>query len=370
MILPYLIQKEFKQIFRTKVLPKIFIMMPLMLVTFLPFITTQEIKGIRFAVIDNDHSTTTSRIIQKLDASAYLSLSKVCNRYEQAMDDISYGRIDAIVEFPSEFEKSVVNGTDRASIKVDANTVNGTKGAMAGMYISQIIGSYFQGASQARLEQSPDKAMESSVRFMYNSNLDYKLYMTPGLFSVILLLIVGFLPALNIVSEKEKGTIEQINVTPISKLTFILSKLIPYIAIGLVMVTECILFAWIVHGITPIGTGVLTVLLFALVFCMLAASFGLIISNYSETISQAALTMYFFLVVFLLLSGLLTPISSMPDVVQVLTYLNPMRYIIEAFREIYLQGTSAMMFVRLFLPLCLYTAVLWFWAIKSYKKNS
>ncbi|MGM9760104.1 MAG: ABC transporter permease [Parabacteroides sp.] len=366
MTLFYLIQKEFKQIFRNPVLPVVFVLLPLVLINGVPRIATQEIKGLQFCVIDNDHSSTTSRLIQKIDASQYIDLSAVCQHYDEAMQVIDAGKADIILEFQPHFERDLIQ-EGKAHLMLSANATNGTKGGMAQNYMQQIIADYLQEIRAGRGFLPNEEGIQ--VSFLFNHNLDYKLYMIPALLGMLLILIVGFLPALNIVGEKEKGTIEQINVTPIRKWEFIMSKIIPYVMIGLLMVTEALVVARGVFGFWPQGNP-LTLFLFVILFCMLVSSFGLIISNHSDTLQQAALTMFFFLVVFLLTSGLLTPIQSMPQWAQQLTLLNPMRYFVEAMRAIYIKGATLLDVRRPLLALTLYSCITWIWAILSYRKNS
>lgn len=364
MILFYLIQKEFKQLLRNRLLPVLFVLVPLLLVNGVPRLATQEVKGIHFVVVDNDHSSTTRRLIHKLDASAYLSLTSAVGSYKEAMELISSGEADAIIEFPHGYEKCLVTHQALPQVQLSANSINGIKGSISSVYIMQIIQDMLSDVPLTVL--SDGRSLQTS--YLYNENLDYKLYMTPVIFALLLILIVGFLPALNIVGEKERGTIEQINVTPIGKVEFIVSKIIPYIVVGLFMTLESVIAARVFHGISPAGS-VVTLLIFALLFCMLAASLGLVVSNYSSTLQQAALTMYFFLVIFILLSGLLTPIQSMPQWAQTLTCLNPMRYMIEAMRAIFIKGSSLWQLRSQFVALTLFTLVGWFWAIRSYRKN-
>jgi len=339
----YLIQKEFKQILRNRILPVVFILLPIALINGVPRIATQEVKGLRFCVVDNNHTPTTERLIRQIDASQYIDLAACCASYREAMEHIDNGQADIILEFRL------------PEIMLYANATNGTKGGMASNYISQIIAGQNAGAGL-------------KVKFINNPSLDYKLYMVPALIGMILILIVGFLPALNIVGEKEKGTIEQINVTPIRKWEFIVSKIVPYIAIGLLMVAEALMVARGVFGFWPVGS-VLNIFLFAVLFCMLISSFGLIISNYSSTLSQAALTMFFFLVVFLLMSGLLTPIQSMPEWAQKITLGNPLRYFVEAMRGIYIRGAALPDLTAQLMVLVVYSTLTWTWAIASYRKN-
>ena len=184
-----------------------------------------------------------------------------------------------------------------------------------------------------------------------------------------MMLMCGFLPALNIVSEKETGTIEQINVTPVPKWAFILSKLIPYWLIGLFVVTVCLILAWAVYGITCQGPLWLVYLL-SILLALFFSSLGLIISNYSDTMQQAIFVMWFFVVCLLLLSGLFTPTRSMPDWSYVTTYVNPMHYFIDAVRTVFVRGGDLGSIVHQVLALGGFSALMGTWAVVSYKKNT
>lgn len=192
--------------------------------------------------------------------------------------------------------------------------------------------------------------------------------MIPALMAMTLILLVGFLPALNVVGEKERGTIEQINVTPVSHIEFILSKMIPYWTVGIFIVGFSMLLAWKIHGVTPVGA-VWLVLLFNIVYIFTISSLGLTISNYSDNMRQAAIVMFFFIVIFILTSGLLAPVISMPHCAQEVTRLTPLRYIITAMREIYLKGSSLGELLPQFVPLCIYGALAGIWAVASFRKN-
>ena len=173
--------------------------------------------------------------------------------------------------------------------------------------------------------------------FLYNKNQNYKLFMIPALLAIVMMLMTGFLPTLNIVGEKEAGTIEQINVTPVSKWAFILSKLIPYWFIALFVVTVSLVLAWAVYGITCAGS-LLWVYVLAMLLALFFSSLGLIISNYSDTMQQAIFVMWFFVVCIMLLSGLFTPTRSMPWWAYLTTYINPMHYFIDAIRTVFIRG--------------------------------
>ena len=367
MVLLYLLEKEFKQILRNWVLPVVFVILPIALMNMVPRIATQEIKGLKFAVVDNDHSTTSQRLIHKIDASTYLNLTKMAYTYNEAMECISDGSADLILEIEPGFEKNMVK-EGSGKLLVSANSVNGTKGTMGQNYLMQIVQNFGQELQEENGMPGNVTKYTIAPRFLFNIALDYKIYMVPAILALIIMLIVGFLPALNIVGEKEKGTIEQINVTPVSKVEFVLSKLIPYFFIGLFMFFLALMAVKGIYGFTPAG-GYPLLFLFAALFSLVAASLGLVISNYSDTMQQGALTMFFFMIIFMLLSGLLTPVSSMPDWIQKVTLLNPMRYSIESFRYIFIKGSSLAQLQLHFYMLITLAIGLGVWAILSYKKN-
>lgn len=370
MVLAYLIEKELKQMMRNVVLPVVFVLLPLVMMNMVPRVATQEVKNLTFLVVDNDHSPLARRLVDKLAASSYFSLVGTPHTYEEALQRVEKGDGGFVVEIEPDFERHLVRD-GKCSINVSANAVNGVKAGLGSAYLSQIIADFAgelcreEGVSSASVGVNGFKVLP---RYLYNAALDYKVFMIPALMAMLLILVVGFLPALNIVGEKEKGTIEQINVTPVRRSDFILSKLIPYWGVGLLILGYAILLAWGIYGILPAGSVVL-IFLFATVFNLLVSSFGLIVSNYSDTTQQAALLMFFFLVIFILMSGLITPVASMPDWAQAITRVNPLRYFIEAMRMLYLKGSSLAELSSHFFALLFYTFVVGAWAILSYRKN-
>lgn len=369
MILHYLIEKEFKQMMRNIILPIVFVMLPIGMINLMPRAATQEVKNLTLSVINNDHSSWSRRLIQKLSASTYFTLTDVSSTYEAALHHVEAGDADFIVEIEPDFERNLVR-EGVSHVLISANAVNGVKAGLGSSYLSQIITDY---AMELREEEgavvSPimQPEMEVASRYLYNATLDYKYFMIPGLIAMLLVLIVGFLPALNIVGEKEKGTIEQINVTPIGRFEFIFSKLIPYWLVGLFILSYAMLLTRLIYGFVPVGSLGL-IYLFATLFILVISSLGLIVSNYSDTAQQAALVMFFFLVIFILLSGLLTPIASMPRWAQAITLVNPFRYFIEVMRALYLKGSTFHDLLPNFYALSLYALIVWSWAIRSYRK--
>jgi ABC-2 type transport system permease protein len=192
--------------------------------------------------------------------------------------------------------------------------------------------------------------------------------MIPALLAIVMMLMTGFLPTLNIVGEKEAGTIEQINVTPVSKWAFILSKLIPYWLIALFVVTVCLLLAWLIYGLTPAGPLWLVYVL-AMLLALFFSSFGLIVSNYSDTMQQAVFVIWFFVVTIMLLSGLFTPTRSMPSWAYMTTYVNPMHYFIDAIRTVFIRGGAFREVAHQVFALLGIGIFMAAWAVQSYRKN-
>ena len=344
-MIKYLLQKEFLQIRRNSFMPKIIFIFPIMVMCVMPWVMNQEVKNIRVDVVDIDHTTHSQQLVHQIEASNYFVFNGQKATYQEAMKDIETSMADIILEIRD------------GKYLIAANAVNGTKGSIGSAYLSQIV---------SRAATAPSA---SSVLTLYNKLQSYKVFMIPALMGILMMMLCGFLPALNIVGEKEKGTIEQINVTPVSKWSFILAKLIPYWIIGLVVLTLCLVLSWLVYGITCQGP-LLLVYLLAILLALFFSSFGLIVSNYSDTMQQAMLVMWFFVVCLMLLSGLFTPVRSMPDWAYLTTYINPMHYFADAIRTVFVRGGGLQAIAHQVFALFCIASAMAVWAVQSYKKNS
>lgn len=367
----FLIEKEIKQFFRNSFLPRIIVMMPLMMMLVLPWAANQEVTELKLCVVDHDHSATSRRLINKVTAGDYFILSSAQPTYEKALQDVEHDKADLILEIPRYFERQLVRN-ETPQIYIAANAVNGSKGTIGTAYLSQIIAQ--SGAQLAEKGNAADganiiAANALSLQYRFNPNLDYKIFMVPAMMVMILTLLAGFLPALNIVGEKEAGTMEQMNVTPVSKWAFVMSKLLPYWAMGLIVFSFCMLLAWIIYGLWPKGS-LLSIYAMSGIYILVVSGFGLIISNKSDTIQQAMFVMYFFIMIFLLMSGLLTPVSSMPEWAQWIAALNPLKYFAEALRAILLKGSELADLGSCIFPLAGFALFFNTWAVLSYKKTN
>lgn len=383
-MIKFLIEKEFKQLFRNSFLPRLILVFPCMIMILMPWAMNLEIRNVSLNIVDNDHSVTSRRLVDKISASNYFRLTALPDSYDEALKNVEAGDADIILEIPRDFEKDCTVGRS-PHVLIAANAVNGTKGSLGGSYLSNIIQSYasevvvlpargdmqgdVNGMANSKLS-TPDSQPSTNYTTLnlFNPNLNYKLFMVPALMVMLLTLICGFLPALNIVSEKEVGTIEQINVTPVGKFTFILAKLFPYWLIGFVVLTICFILAWLLYGILPVGH-FLVIYFFAILFVLSMSGLGLVISNHSATMQQAMFVMWFCMLILILMSGLFTPISSMPGWAQAITIFNPLKYLMQVMRMVYLKGSG---FTDMLPQLgALLAFVLFFnvWAVRSYRKR-
>ena len=348
-MLRYLIQKEFLQIRRNAFLPRLIVMFPIIIMCVMPGVMIMEVRNIRVSVVDNDRTAHSQQLVHQIEASNYFIFCGQKANYAEALKEVEESRSDVILEIKDN------------RYLIAANAVNGTKGSIGSSYLSQIVAASLPASLSAT---SPT----ISPLTLYNKNQDYKLFMIPALLAIVMMLMTGFLPALNIVGEKEAGTIEQINVTPVSKWAFILAKLIPYWLIALFIITVCLLLSWLVYGITCQGPLWLVYLL-AMLLALFFSSLGLIISNYSDTLQQAIFVMWFFVVCLMLLSGLFTPTRSMPDWAYTTTYINPMHYFIDAIRTVFIRGGDLQSITHQLLVLLALSSLMALWAVQSYKKN-
>jgi ABC-2 type transport system permease protein len=340
-MLKYLLEKEFNQIKRNKFLPKMVVFMPFFSLLIFPLVANFTIKNINLSIVDNNHSTYSERLIEKVVSSGYFRLTNISHNYSIALRSVELDESDVVLEIPPHFEQDLTN-YQKSDVLITANTVNGMKGGLSTAYLVGIVNDFSdEMRNESGMASSKFKlpACEIIPRYQFNPQLEYKFTMVPAILMMLLMMICGFLPALNIVSEKEKGTLEQMNVTPATKFSIILAKLIPYWIIGFIVLTIGFFVAWAFYGMISVG-GYLAIYLFAAVFVLAISGFGLVISNFASTIQQAMFMMFFFVITFIFLSGLYTPVSSMPDWLQTFSRFSPLRYMVEVLRSVFLKGST------------------------------
>lgn len=370
MIIKYLIEKEFKQFKRNPFLSRFVFVFPIIMLTLLPLAANFEVKDINLSVIDNNHTSYSRRLVQKIAASEYFHITNISGNYREALKSIEQDESDVILEIPGGFEQDLIR-SQAANVMISANAVNGMKGGLGSAYLTGIIAEY---NAEIRAELLPangklaQSGMEITKLFRFNPLLKYKFTMVPAIMVMLLTMICGFLPAFNIVSEKESGTIEQMNVTPVSKFSLILSKLIPYWVVGFIVLNICFGVAWLFYGLWPKGS-LLTIYLFASVFVLSFSGLGLIVSNYAKTLQQAMFMVFFIIITFIFMSGLYTPVDNMPHWAQLISDISPLKYFIMVMRLVYLKGSATADLIKPFLALCGFATVFNTWAVLSYRKS-
>jgi ABC-2 type transport system permease protein len=370
--LKFLLQKEFRQIFRNKALLPIIFAMPLIQLLILPLAADYEVKNINLSYVDNDHSAYSQKLLSKIVASGYFRLNDYGNSFDKAFKEIEKDRSDLILEIPQGFEKNLLR-ENQQKLFIAVNAINGTKANLGGAYLSRIILDYntnlrTEWIQQQRFNVVPTIEVVSSNWF--NKYLNYNFFMVPGILAVLVTMICTYMCSLNIVKEKEIGTIEQINVTPIKKYYFILGKLIPFWIIGMFVFTiGLFLIARLVYGIIPLGSIALLYSYLSL-YLITMLGFGLLLSTYSETQQQAMSIVFFFMMIFLLMSGLFTSIDSMPSWAKTIARCNPVTYFIEVMRMIVLKGSGFRDIKDHILIMTGFAILFNTWAIINYKKTN
>lgn len=311
----YLLKKEFKQFLRDPGMPRMVLCFPFLIILVFPFAANMEVRNLSLVIVDSDQSDQSALLTEKCASSGYFKIREVTESPSDAQAVMDRGGADAILTISSGFARYL--GSDRGTddplpVGIKVNTVNGTRGSIGSQYLNAFVTEYVASVSGAESQGgAAGTRFDTRESYLYNPSLDYKTFMIPALIVIAITMMCGFLPALNIVSEKERGTIEQINVTPVSKTAFILCKMIPYVAVAFFMVFSCLGLSYAVFGYGCRGS-LLDIVIFTFAHIVVMASFGLLISNYSDNARQAMFVIWFFSMVFMLMSGIFTPIQSMP----------------------------------------------------------
>jgi len=368
----YILQKEFLQIRRNKMMLPFILVVPIVQLIILVHAATLEMKNIRLAVVNMDQGSNSRRIISKFEGSPFFNIVANPKSVSDAEDFIKSDKADVVIVFQHGFENDLVRN-DKSKIQVLINSINGTVAGISNAYINsivmqvnkEIITEFLGFPSNQKLMPT----IEVVSNFWYNPQLNYKNYMVPGIL-VLLVTIVGlFLSGLNLVREKEIGTIEQINVTPIRKYQFITGKLLPFWIIALFELGFGLVVGKLLFNI-PIVGNLFLLYCVASVYLFVILGFGLFISTITNTQQQSMFISWFFLMIFILMSGLFTSIESMPDWAQWLNKLNPVAYFIRATRMILLKGSGLADIKKELIILSMYGFCSLSMAIWRYKKTT
>jgi ABC-2 type transport system permease protein len=369
--LRFLLRKEFRQVFRNKAIVAMILVLPVVQLLILPLAANYEVKNINLAVVDRDHSTYSQKMISKITASGYFKLTGYNASFNESLKLIEKDDADLVLEIPAGFEKNLVR-ENQQKLFIAVNAINGTKAGVGGAYLGSIIRDFnseivFESVAVPKIGSA--NTIEIVPSNWFNPLMNYRYFMVPGILAILLTMVGGYLSALNIVKEKEIGTIEQINVTPIKKHHFILGKLIPFWVLGLVVFTLGLLVSWVFYGIVPEGS--LALLYgFVAIYLLAVLGFGLLISTYTDTQQQAMFVAFFFMMIFILMSGLFTSIDSMPVWAKAIARLNPVSYMIDVMRMIILKGSGFTDIQFHLLKVAGFAVLLNVWAVLKYRKTT
>ncbi|MCG9970900.1 ABC transporter permease [Christiangramia crocea] len=368
----YIVQKEFRQIFRNKGMLPIIFVLPLLQLIILSNAATFDIENIKFSYVDHDKSSTSRALIEDFEASRYFVVLQSFPAHSLAYESMEKGEIDVILEIPSNFEEQLVR-EQQTDLGLYINAIDGSKAGVESVYINQIIKNFNRDIVISAMGFNPRQNQQINVltvpSFWYNNTLNYKIFMVPGILVLLVTMLTLFLSGMNIVREKEIGTLEQINVTPIKKYQFIIGKLFPFWALGLLIMTIGLIISKVIFAVPMIGS-IPLIYLFTTIYLLVILGMGLFISNYTDTQQQAMFIAWFFVVIFILMSGLFTPIESMPDWAQKITLLNPIRYFVEIIRMVMLKGSGLNDIMPQLTIISGYALVMNALAVWSYKKTT
>jgi len=371
-----MMRKEILLIFRNKAMLPIMFVMPIIQLLVLAFAVTYEISDTPVSLVYPERSSVGDLLVEKLEASGYFSVVSRPPTMDAAEDDLLRGRTDMILNIPADLDRDLRSG-GAARIQLIYDAEDGAAAGVVQAYASRIIVdlneeiqvNFADAGGIVRVAGSSIQTpgIQIASRHWYNPALDYQTFMVPGILVILVTMIGTFLSAMNVVVEKEIGTIEQLNVTPIRKGEFIVAKLLPFWMIALVELAIGLVIARLVFDIPILGSVPLLFFL-AGVYLLVMLGIGLWISTVTHTQQQAMFVAWFIMVVFILMSGLFTPIEAMPPWAQMLTKLNPISHFIEIMRRVMLKGAGFGDILSQFWALVGFATVVLTLAVRQHRK--
>lgn len=337
----YILQKEFTQIFRDKRMLAIILVVPVMQMLILVYAANFDIKNANLVVVDHDLSPASQRLINKFTGSPFFQNNGSTLNIAQAEALMKSGKVDMILNIPNGFDQSLVR-ENKADVQLIVNAINGTAAEISAGYAQNVIFDFNRKIiveTMGLANKSSEKTIIPIVRYWYNDSLDYKHYMAPGILVILVTIIGMFLSGMNLVKEKEMGTTEQLNVTPIKKYQLIAGKLIPFWVIALFDLGFGLLIARIAFNL-PIEGNLFVLFSFAAIYLVGVLAVGLLISTFANTQQQVLFIGFFFMMIFVLMGGVFTPVESMPRWAQIIDFFNPVCYFMEVIRMILLKGSG------------------------------
>ena len=369
----FLVRKEFLQIFRDRTTVFQIFMIPVVQLLVLANAATFDVKQVAMMVVDEDRTTVSAGLAQRLEGGRQFRVVRhtpISAGVDQALLD---REVTAVLHIPRRFEQDLVR-RGRAPVQVVLNSEEGATAGIVQSYVSAILAAYARELDRTlpRAGGAPGRQaapLDLRTQLRFNPTRNYKHWMVPALMVSLTTIIGLLLTAQNITRENELGTLEQLNVTPMTKLQFIAAKLIPFWLLSLVIFSIGLAIGKLVFGI-PMRGNLLLVYLAAMVYLVVVLGLGLWISTITRTQQQAMFVAFFVILIFLLMSGLFTPVDSMPRWAQWAAEANPVKHFVAVMRAVLVRGAGLETVGRTILGLALAGAGVLTLAVARYRKSA
>lgn len=369
----FLIWKEYLHVARDRATLFQVLAIPVIQLLVLANAATFSVRATPLYLVDLDRSSVSRQLVSRFQASGYFQYVGASASIERAGNALLARDAMLVLHIPAGFEADLVRRR-AAPVQLILNAEQGAAAGIVRAYATRIIADYSAELSRA-LTSAPQVPVTVSARIdvrtrgWYNPDLDYRDYMVPGILVALITIIGTLLTAQNITREKELGTLEQLNVTPVTRGQFIAGKLIPFWILGMVELSIGLLLAWFIFDI-PMRGSLLLVFGVAAIYLVAALGLGLLISTVAETQQQAMFVTFFVLMIYLLMSGLFTPVTSMPQWVQTLAELNPVKHFVQVMRAVLVKGAGPSSIVKPVIALAGFASVILMLAVRQYTKRS
>lgn len=369
-MLRYILQKEFLQIFRNRAMLPIIFLAPIIQLIVLTYAANFELKHIRFIYSDKDVSQESQRLLNRIKVSPHFDLVGSVDDFEEGMAMLDEGDASVFIRIPLHFADDLAK-EKKATVSIEVNSIDGQAATLSYAYAQAIINDFNQDIIQDwnGLPQQVHPNVTAVPRFWFNQEMEYKNLMVPGILALLVTMVGMFLSSMNIVREKEIGTIEQLNVTPIGKTQFLVGKLLPFWVIALVELSVGLTAGKLIFDI-PINGSLFVLYSFVGIYLIAVLGIGLWISTFTNTQQQAMFLSWFCMVIFILMSGLFTPIENMPHWAQTITWFNPIAYLVRVIRSVLLKGSGFADISKDFHVMIAFALVVNVFAVIGYRKRS
>jgi len=367
----YVIQKEFIQVRRNKTMLRMIIMIPLLQMLVLVFAATYDLKNVNIFLVDKDMSSTSRELASKIDASPFFTINNTSFNPDEGEKAILDNKDHMVLVIPQGFERNLIRD-DKASLQLLVNAIDGQAAQLGYSYAASVIRDFNKNIIaewKGLPEFNTPYQINSVSRFWYNSELEYKWYMAPGVLCILVTLIGLFLSGMSLVKEKEQGTIEQLNVTPIRKIHFLAGKLIPFVVIALFDLSFGLVVAKVVFNLPIVGS-LWLVFGFGMLYLLGILGLGLFVSTLADTQQQVMFVTYFFMMIFILMGGVFTPVDSMPHWAQVVDEGNPIYHFIRVMRMVVLKGSNFGDLIHEFIAMSIIGITFLSLAVLRYRKTA